>query len=219
MANNRKARYRLETGLENTLEIAIPKSAENLMLPDPYLYGYWLDKDDRTFWIEGEINDNTFEIVKEIIRINKTDAPVAPEDRIPIKIYINSYGGDLSVCYAIIDAIVGSKTKVITLNAALAYSAAALIWMAGHERLAFPHCNALIHEGSASFSGTHSEIEEAQKSYNRMVTDMRDYVLAHTKIDAKMFSKNAKRDWYVTAQESIELGICDKIVSGIDELS
>lgn len=206
--------------LENgVLELQIPSSYENLQLPNPYLLGYYKDADNRTYWVSDEINDDTLEICKEILRINREDKCVEnPEDRIPIKLFINSYGGDLTACYTLIDVILASKTPVITINAGIAYSAGALILMAGSTRLCLPHSRCLIHEGSASFSGSHSEIEEAQKSYSQMVGDMRKYILSRTTIDSKLFVKNAKKDWYVDSDESVTYGICDRVITDITEV-
>lgn len=70
-----------------TLEI--PKDVENLQLPNPTLLDYYKDTEQRTFWLEGEVNDETLELVKTIMRINHEDEKykMPIEERVPIKIF------------------------------------------------------------------------------------------------------------------------------------
>lgn len=76
------------------LAIAIPNSIENLSLPNPELLQFYKDVENRIIWIEGEIDESLFEASKLIMGWNREDRDIKPEDRKPIKILINSPGGD-----------------------------------------------------------------------------------------------------------------------------
>ena len=61
-----------------------------MQLPDPYLVNYWRLADNRIYYINDEINEETLEIQKDIITINIEDRDKKVEDRKPIIILINS---------------------------------------------------------------------------------------------------------------------------------
>ena len=198
--------------------VIIPKVAENIQLPDPYLLTYYHDKQDRTFWIEGEINDGLFELSKLILRYNQEDKDIPVEERKPIKIFINSPGGDLDATLSFIGLMGISKTPIYTIDACWAYSAAGLILIGGHKRYALPNAECLIHSGSGQLGGSYEQTTEQMKNYKYLVDKMRDFILSKTKIDQKLFKKNSQKDWYITTDEMLSLGIVDEIVDNLDIL-
>ena len=203
--------------LENML-VAIPESIENMQLPNPDLLTYYKDEKDRVFWIEGEINDGLFELSKMVLRYNMEDKNIPVEERKPIKIFINSNGGDLESTLAFIGLMNISKTPVWTIDACWAYSAAGLILMAGHKRYALPNTECLIHSGSGQLGGSYEQTTEQMKNYKYLVDKMRDFILSKTKIDQKLFKKNSQKDWYIYTDEMLSLGIVDEIVEDLDVL-
>ena len=66
--------------------------------------------------------------------------------------------------------------------------------------------------------GTYEQMEEQQKNYKKLVDMMRDYILARTSIDIKTYNKNKTKDWYITDNEQVELGIVSTIVKNLDEI-
>jgi len=202
----------------NKMLVAIPESIENLQLPNPDLLTYYKDEQDRVLWIEGEIGDGLFELSKMIIRYNKEDKDIPVEERKPIKIFINSPGGDLDSTLAFIGLMNISKTPIWTVDACWAYSAAGLILMAGHKRYALPNTECLIHSGSGQLGGSYEQTTEQMKNYKFLVDKMRDFILSKTKIDQKLFKKNSQKDWYIYTDEMLSLGIVDEIIDNLDIL-
>ena len=198
--------------------VAIPEPIENMQLPNPDLLTYYKDESDRILWIEGEIGDGLFELSKMILRYNMEDKGIKEEDRKPIKIFINSPGGDLDSTLAFIGLLNISKTPIWTINACWAYSAAGLILMAGHKRYALPNTECLIHSGSGAISGSFEQTKEQMKNYNVLVDKMRDFILSKTKIEPKLFKKNSAKDWYIYTEEMLKYGIVDEVVSDLDIL-
>lgn len=206
--------------MENML-IAIPESLENMQLPSPELLGYYRDEKDRVLWIEGEVSEDMFslfELSKLIFNYNKEDKDIPVEQRKPIKIFINSPGGDLESTLAFVGLINISKTPIWTINACWGASAAGLILMAGHRRFALPNTTCLIHSGSGQLGGSYEQTTEQMKNYKYLVDKMRDFILDKTKIDPKLFKKNSQKDWYIYTDEMLNLGIIDEIVSDLDIL-
>lgn len=202
----------------NGMLVAIPETVENLQLPNPDLLTYYQDEKDRVLWIEGEINDGLFELSKMILRYNNEDKDISVEERKPIKIFINSPGGDLDSTLAFIGLMNISKTPIWTIDACWAYSAAGLILMAGHKRYALPNTECLIHSGSGQLGGSYEQTTEQMKNYKYLVDKMRDFILSKTKIDQKLFKKNSQKDWYIYTEEMLSLGIVDEIINDLDIL-
>ena len=192
------------------------KTPASLPLPDETLY--WELKARRVYWIDFEITDcyDLLVLAKEIINLNQKEINVANPE--PITIYIHSYGGDLDQTQFFCDLIESSRIPVITVAAGVAMSAGLLIFLSGKKRYAFKHSKILIHQGSASFSGTAEEIKAAQQSYEKQLETMETYILSHTLIDKKLFDKKKNKDWYVTGDELIELGIANKIIENFDDI-
>lgn len=188
------------------------------VLPKPDEMLYWELKEQRTYWIDYEIDDAylLITLAKEIIRINNEEAGITTPE--PIILYIHSYGGDLDQAQFFCDLVESSRVPIITVATGAAMSAGLLIFLSGERRYAFRHSSLLIHQGSASFSGTAEEIDSAQKSYKRKLDKMKRYILSRTSINEKLFEKNKTKDWYVSGDELISLGIADKIIENFGDI-
>ena len=207
----------MDNSLGNML-VAIPEQIENLQLPDPTLLGYYQNQQDRIFWVEGEITDSIFEISKLILRYNKEDHGISESERKPIKIFINSPGGDLDSTLALVGLMKISKTPIWTINTCWAYSAAGLILMAGHKRFALPNSQCLIHSGSGSLQGSFEQTDAQMKNYKYLVDQMRNFILESTQMDPKVLKKNSQKEWYINTEEMLEHNIVHEIVSDLDTL-
>ena len=207
----------MNNSLSNML-VAIPEQIENLQLPDPTLLGYYQNQQDRILWVEGEITDAIFEISKLILRYNKEDVGIVEDARKPIKIFINSPGGDLDSTLALVGLMKISKTPIWTINTCWAYSAAGLILMAGHKRFALPNSQCLIHSGSGSLQGSFEQTDAQMKNYKYLVDHMRNFILESTQMDPKVLKKNSQKEWYINTEEMLEYSIVNEIVSDLDIL-
>ena len=202
------------------LNIAIPKDAENLQLPDPTLLQFYKNYENRILWIDDEITEYTLEFAKMIMQWNIDDdkAGIKQEDRKPIKIVFFSPGGDLEVNNFLVDTITLSKTPVIGVNAGMAASSGCFIYLSCHKRYTFPTAEFLIHQGAGTFSGTYDIVVSAIMNYQRQIEELGKFVLSRTKIPEDVFSENFTTDWYLSAKEAVEYGVADKIVTSFDEI-
>ena len=201
--------------LENVL-LSIPTSVANLQLPDPDLRDFYQDEQDRVFWVTTEINDSLLDLVKMIIKCNKADKGKLVEERTPIKVFIDSPGGDVCALWTTIKAIEISKTPVYTINYCTAYSAAADLLASGHKRFALPGTSVMVHSGSCMFGGTMEQAENMKKHFDKLGKKVTDYFLAHTKIDPKTFKKKAPSDWYMDEDDALQNGVIDEIITDLD---
>ena len=196
----------------------VPASVANMQLPDPDLRDYYRDETDRVFWIDSNVDDNTLDLVKMIIHCNREDKGKNVEDRTPIKVMINSGGGDVQVMLTIIKTMKVSKTPVYTVVFSSAMSAAAEILAAGHKRYAFPGTCVMVHSGSCSYGGTMEQAESCKKYVDSLTKRATDEFVKNTKIDAKTLKKKGASDWYMDENEALEKGVVDAIITDLDEI-
>jgi ATP-dependent Clp protease protease subunit len=196
----------------------VPDELVDSTLPQPYLRDYYRDEADRIFWVDTEINDSLLDLVKMIMRCNREDKDKPVEERMPIKVFIDSPGGDICALWTTIKAIEISKTPVYTINYCTCYSAAADLLTSGHKRFALPGTSAMVHSGSCMFGGTMEQAESMKKHFDKLGKKISDYFLAHTKVDAKTFKKKAPSDWYFDENEMLDSGLIDEIVTDFDSI-
>jgi ATP-dependent Clp protease protease subunit len=196
----------------------VPDEIMEMTLPPPYLRDYYRDEADRVFWVDDEINASLLDLVKMIMRCNREDKGKPIEERTPIKVFIDSPGGDICALWTTIKAIEMSKTPVYTINYCTAYSAAADLLAAGHKRYALPGTSVMVHSGSCMYGGTMEQAENMKKHFDKLGKKVTDYFLAHTKVDPKAFKKKAPSDWYFDEQEAFDNGLIDEIVSDFDNI-
>lgn len=200
------------------LDIAIPKSVENLQLPDAALITYYKNLENRILWLDSEVDDYFLEYGKYILQWNQEDAGKPVDERKPIRLLFFSPGGSLDINNAMIDIIKKSKTKVIGINMGIAQSAGAFIYLACHERLTMPKAGFLLHRGSGNFGGTYDEIICQVMEYQRQMEELEKYVLANTNIDEQTFADNFGTEWYIAAKDAVEYGIAHRVITDIDEI-
>jgi len=198
---------------------------------DEYLH--LKDIADRRLWFnvsiasmdEVDVVDSTTllatDIVHHIIQYNRDDtiADIPVDKRKPIHLYINSPGGNTYEGFAVVDAILTSKTPVYTYNVGMCASMGFMVFIAGHRRFTFPRAFFLHHEGKTgdwNTTGKFLDMADFTKRYEKEI--VKDYVLRQTKISEKSFDEHMHVEWYILAKEAIELGIADKIVSSIDDI-
>lgn len=203
--------------IKNVLE-GVAEEVVDATLPLPYLRDYYRDEAERIFWVDSEINDTLLDLVKMIMRCNKEDKNVPTENRKPIKVFIDSPGGDICALWTTINAIEISKTPVYTIDYCTAFSAAFDLLSAGHKRFALKGTSGMTHSGSCVYGGTVEQAESMKKHFDKLGKKITDYLLEHTKIDPKVFKKKAPSDWYFDEYDMLEYGIIDEIVEDFDSI-
>lgn len=140
---------------------------------------------------------------------DKHNIPI--EERLPIKVYIDSAGGSLTDSLTIIDSIKMSKTPIWTINEGCAYSGGFFIFIAGHKKFAYPHSTFLFHEGSTGNIGDASKFRNFADFYEKQLEMIKNVTIDNTNITEEQYKEHKKDDWWFTAKEAKEYGICDTI--------
>lgn len=204
---------------ESELVIGITEDLFNVKLPNSYLLKYYEDLEHRTFWISDEINDDLmYELSHYIIKWNREDKDVPEMDRKPIYLLINCQGGDLDAYASICSMIELSKTPIIGVAMGLVASAASLIYLSCHARLALKSSYFILHKGSAALSGDFDNIMNSIDDYKREVEKMANHILEHSNYTREEVESHIGRDWYIRAPEALEKGLVDQIITDINIL-
>lgn len=177
-----------------------------------YLYGEILPLDsDDSFYADASIASF---IVEQILDINRIDDGIDPEEREPIRLYINSPGGDVTEGFALISAIEISKTPIYTINMGQWSSMAFLIGIAGHKRFSLPKASFLMHDGSIFLYGSANKVKDRVEFENRFENEVvKPFVLAHSKMLEEDYDKLDRKEFYMLASDALELGFIDEIVT------
>lgn len=170
----------------------------------------------RQLWV-GDLTPEIGDLVEASIRFwNQIDdndkIPVG--DRQPIVLTVSSNGGDLDAAFTIVDAIRLSCTPVYTLNIGCAYSGGAFIAMAGHKRYCYPRATYLLHEGSIEGAGGDAhKFRNLGEFYKKRVDQIKDIVVEFSRITEEVYEKQRKDDWWFTAEEALQAGMVDEIIT------
>ena len=204
---------------ESEIVIGITEDLFNVKLPNSYLLKYYEDLGHRTFWISDEINDDLmYELSHYIIKWNREDKDTPEMNRKPIYLLINCQGGDLDAYASICSMIELSKTPVIGVAMGLVASAASLIYLSCHVRLALKSSYFILHKGSAALSGDFDNIMNSIDDYKREVEKMANHILEHSNYTREEVESHIGRDWYIRAPEALEKGLVDQIITDINIL-
>lgn len=163
---------------------------------------------------EGTISDITKSLIQILDNDNKKESREKGFKRKPIKIFINSFGGNVVDMWGLIDIMLGSKTPIHTYCTGYAMSAGFKIFLAGHKRYITSHTTLLYHQLSAWNVGKYQDLVEKMMHSTHLQEEIEKYVVSRTKITPKMLKENREKkvDWYIYAEEAVKLGIANKII-------
>jgi ATP-dependent Clp protease protease subunit len=188
-----------------------------LQLPDPSLVQYYNDLQNRTIWIDEEIDGMTLDVVSKILRWNREDKDIPIEQRKPIRILFNSPGGSLDVEEILVSIIKVSETPVYGVALGMVASAASLVYLSCHKRFALPNAYFVFHRGSCqNLGGNYNEIQAAMEDYKIQVKKMEKFYIENTNYTEEEVKKNIATDWYIRGDELIEKGIVNEWIESID---
>lgn len=137
------------------------------------------------------------------------------EPKKPIQIYINSPGGSVYAGLGIYDTMQFIEPVISTTCTGLAASMGAILLAAGAkgERSALPHSRIMIHQPSGGSEGQASDIEIAAKEIKLIKDELYEILAEHTGRTKKVIEKDSDRDYWMRAQEALEYGIIDNVLT------
>jgi ATP-dependent Clp protease, protease subunit len=132
-----------------------------------------------------------------------------------INLYINSPGGDIPALFAIYDTMLYVRPDVSTICMGQAASAAAVLLLAGTKgkRYALPHARVLLHQPYGGAEGQAVDIEIQAREITRYRELLEELVAEHTGQPLEKVAKDTDRDYILTAQEAVEYGVVDEVIT------
>ena len=139
----------------------------------------------------------------------------AEDDQRDIALYINSPGGSVSAGMAIYDTMQYIPNDVSTYALGLAASMGQFLLCAGTKgkRFSTPHARIMMHQPSAGVGGTAADIAIQADLFRRTKKELNELQPFHTGQSVEQIEKDSDRDRWFTAQEALEYGFVDHVVS------
>jgi ATP-dependent Clp protease protease subunit len=169
--------------------------------------------EERIIIFNEDVNDLMVErVILQILKWNREDEGKPVEDRKPIEILLNTPGGDVYLGMVVCDVMTKSITPITVKILGMAASMGSLIAMAAHKTVAYPHSNVLIHDGSTFLVGSSNKVKDHMKFQELKDKQIKDFIIANTKITEEKYDEMADREWWLTAEQALEYGIVDEIL-------
>ncbi len=165
---------------------------------------------DRIIFLADEVNDTTASIIVAQLLFLAAEDP----DK-DIHFYINSPGGSISAGLAIYDTMQYIKPDVSTICVGMAASMGAFLLAGGQKgkRFALPNSEIMIHQPLGGARGQASDIQIHAEHILKTKKKMNEMLAENTGKPVEEVAKDTDRDNFLSAQEAMEYGLIDKIVT------
>lgn len=165
---------------------------------------------DRIVFINGLIDDLTANsVIAQLLFLDSQDSEKE------ISLYINSPGGSVTAGMAIHDTMRYIKAPVHTIGIGLAASMGALLLASGNTRSVLPHTKVMIHQPlvSGDLGGKETDIKILAKDLTKTRRMVSEILAERCKKSIETVEQDIENDRYMSAQEALDYGICDSIIS------
>ena len=169
---------------------------------------------NRTLTIFGEIN----QVVAQ--RSAERLLALSFESEDPITLFIGSPGGHVESGDTIFDMIRYIKPTVRTVGTGWVGSIATHIYLATDKehRFALPNTRFLIHQPAGGFGGDASDIEIHAREILKTRERINQIIAEQTGQPLDKVQQDTDRDYWMSAEESVEYGLVGRIVQSVDEI-
>lgn len=168
----------------------------------------------RTILLSGQVNKELAErIVRQMLLLEAKSSD-------PIKVMIDSPGGDVDAGYAIFDMARFIRPQVWMIGMGLVASAGALILLAApkERRVAFPNSHFLIHQPLSGLRGVATDIEIHAREIEKTRDRLNKLIADETGQPLDRVVKDTDRDYWMGAEDAVAYGLVSKVVRTRDEL-
>lgn len=164
---------------------------------------------DRILWVAGPVNDNMSTIVQaQLMYLDSAD-------NLPITMHIDSPGGSVKSGLSMVDVMQYIKSDIITVNTGMAASMGSVLLGAGTKgkRSSLRFSKTMLHQTSGGAGGN---IQDARINFvewekvNKILFELLGEFCGKP---AEIVEKDSTRDFWLSAQEAVEYGIIDEVIS------
>ena len=168
----------------------------------------------RTILLSGQINKKLSErTIRHLLLLEEMGDE-------PIRIFIDSPGGDADAGYAIFDMIRFIKPQVWTIGMGLVASAAAIIQLASpkERRLGLPNSHYLIHQPLSGIRGVATDIEIHARELEKLREKINILISEETGNPKAQVEIDTDRDYWMNADEAVSYGLISRVIIRRDEI-
>jgi ATP-dependent Clp protease protease subunit len=139
----------------------------------------------------------------------------------PIRIFIDSPGGDADAGYAIFDMIRFVKPPVWTIGMGLVASAAAIIQLASpkERRVGLPNSHYLIHQPLSGIRGVATDIEIHARELEKLRAKINHLIADETGAPFDQVEQDTDRDYWMNADEAVRYGLISRVINSRSDLN
>src|SRR5215469_16680501 len=171
---------------------------------------------ERIIFIGTPIDDTVANlVVAQLLFLQSEDATK------DVSIYINSPGGSVYAGLAIYDTMQYLKPDVATFCMGMAMSMGAVLLAAGAKgkRYCLPNSTVLIHQPLGGAEGQATDIEITAREILRLRRNIYEILARHTGQTTERIMQDSDRNYYLSANQAVEYGLVDEVLSSEDATS
>ncbi|MDO4791063.1 MAG: ATP-dependent Clp protease proteolytic subunit [Buchananella hordeovulneris] len=165
---------------------------------------------ERIIWLGSEVRDENANAICAQMLLLAAEDPTRD-----IYLYINSPGGSITAGMAIYDTMQYVTPDVATVATGMAASMGQFLLSSGApgKRFATPHARVMMHQPSGGIGGTATDIRINAQLILHMKRVLAELTAAQTGKSVEQINADADRDRWFTADEALEYGFIDHVVS------
>lgn len=168
----------------------------------------------RTILVSGEIDKALAEkVISRLLLLESMG-----DD--PIKVFIDSPGGDADAGYAIFDMMRFVKPPIWTIGMGLVASAASIVQIAAPKdhRIGLPNSHYLIHQPLSGMRGVASEIEIHAREIEKIKKRINELIAKECGMPFEQVEKDTDRDFWMNAEEAVKYGLISRVAVKREEI-
>jgi ATP-dependent Clp protease protease subunit len=164
---------------------------------------------DRLLWVAGPVNDNMSTVVQaQLMYLDSLD-------NMDITMHIDSPGGSVKSGLSMVDVMQYINSDIITVNTGMAASMGSVLLGAGTKgkRSSLRFSRTMLHQSSGGAVGNIQDAEITMNEWKKLNDILFNLLGDFCDKDPEIVKKDASRDLWLSAEDSLEYGIIDEIVS------
>lgn len=174
--------------------------------------------DNRTILFNDDVHEDVVEKVFLPLRDFEKDSSTEP-----VTLILNSSGGSVSDGFFLAHYLAHYSKPLNIIVTGYAASMAAVILASGGKnenviRSCFPCTYGLIHDGYVALAASETKTANDIMAFNdSMDKQIRQFFIDNTNITEEMYDSKSRHQWFLSAQEMLDLGLVDRIIGVTEE--
>lgn len=164
---------------------------------------------ERIIWVAGPVNDYMSTIVQaQLMFLDSTDNN-------DITMHIDSPGGSVKSGLSMVDVMDYIHSDIRTINTGMAASMGSILLGAGTKgkRSSLRFSRTMLHQSSGGFEGNIQDAEISMREWEKINNILFELLGGYCGKTAEQVKQDASRDFWLSAQEALDYGIIDEIVT------